>query len=436
MIAGFFIIPAKVLYKAEIDWLQESVGALFTSPAEQGNVMTSDIKKELNELERNSGVQIVIFDGEHNLLRDSSNSWGSALFSIPNNGVPARIVRYFLLTANKLFPYRIPVSGHLYFYLLFDHTIFLQVYLIVFVFIFISLLIGGLMIAYIGGLSSRIVLKQINSMNNTVKMINSENMDLRIDVGEMEYELQNLAVTINAMIDGLQESYNRQKQFVSDVSHELRTPVSVVSGYANMLLRWGSKDEEVLKESISAIKNESDNMADLIEKLLFLARYDNQNLMYEFTEVDLSAVMNEVYRESVLLGTKHHFTSSIQPNIIFTADENRIKQAVRVFVDNAVKYTPEGGHIGLSLKREGYKIILEISDGGIGISKGDLKHIFERFYRADKARNRASGGYGLGLSMARLIVSAHGGIIKVKSKVGEGSSFTILFDANTRLKDN
>ncbi len=266
----------------------------------------------------------------------------------------------------------------------------------------------------------------IREMTETVRDISESNLNLRLNVSGSKNELKELSITFNEMMNRIEEDYNRQKQFVSDASHELRTPIAVVQGYVDMLNRWGKNDSEVLQESIDAIKNESENMKDLVDKLLFLARNDKGSLVFQKEEFSLTEMLVETVKETQIIDTKHKINCSINEEISLYADRNRIKQAVRIFIDNAIKYTPTGGEINIGLCHDESHIKIIIKDTGIGMTKEELEHIFDRFYRSDKSRTREKGGHGLGLAIARVIILGHNGKIKVRSRAGEGSEFTIL----------
>ncbi|MGI6086094.1 MAG: sensor histidine kinase, partial [Acetivibrionales bacterium] len=218
----------------------------------------------------------------------------------------------------------------------------------------------------------------------------------------------------------------KQKQFVSDASHELRTPIAVIQGYARMLDRWGKEDKEILHESIEAINKESKNMQDLVDKLLFIARNDKNTMVLIKNKFNMSELMEELVRDTRMLETKHNIESQIEPDIIVNGDRDRIKQALRIFVDNAIKYTEPGGNITLNLERDGSCAAAAVIDNGRGIPEKDLPNIFDRFYRVDAARERDKGGHGLGLHIAKIIVLRHGGRIKVASKLGAGARFRVF----------
>lgn len=284
--------------------------------------------------------------------------------------------------------------------------------------IFITLIMGSK--------ASRKMLKPIEKMTKTVKHISIHQLNTRLDVGGSQDELKDLAETFNAMLDRIEASYQQQNQFVSDASHELRTPISVLQGYANLLDRWGKEDKEVLQESIEAIKSESENMKDLIEKLLFLARADKNLQKLELTEFSMGELMSELVKEAKLIDDTHEFVCNIKEDYIFYGDRKSIKQLLRILVDNSVKFTPEGGKISLHQKTWKNFMVIEVEDTGIGIAQEELPHIFERFYRVDKARTKTHGGQGLGLSIAKWIVESHHGKIEVKSLLGVGTKFIIM----------
>ena len=273
---------------------------------------------------------------------------------------------------------------------------------------------------------NRKVLKPIADMAETAAKLSANNLSDRISVEGAKNELKELALVINGMLDRIELSYNSQKQFVSDASHELRTPIAVIQGYVGMLQRWGKTDPEVLEEGIGAIAQEASSMKELVERLLFLARHDKKTLMLEMETFDPLEVMSEVHREAKMLSAAHRFELAPAHNALISGDKDMLKQLMRILVDNAIKYTPEGGSITLGVKKERGHCLLTVTDTGEGISADDLTRIFDRFYRCDGARKAQTSGHGLGLSIARIIVSAHGGKLKVRSKVGAGTTFSVI----------
>jgi len=289
----------------------------------------------------------------------------------------------------------------------------------------------------IGARVSKNILKPIAVMTDTVKEITVNELDKRLDIKGSQDELRDLAVTFNEMIDRIQASYEKQNQFTSDASHELRTPISVIQGYINMLDRWGKEDTEILAESISAIKSESENMKGLTETLLFLAKADKDMIQLEFTDFDIHELVDEIIKETRMIDSNHTVGTNINENCNVYADRDTLKQAIRVFMDNSIKYTQSGGEVFLDAYEAKGFLYVVISDNGVGISKEDINRVFDRFYRADKSRTKASGGHGLGLSIAKWVVARHNGRIEVRSQLGKGTKVTLKIplkiDENTGI---
>ena len=276
-----------------------------------------------------------------------------------------------------------------------------------------------------GSKASKKMLLPIKDMTKTTKAISINALETRLNVSISKDELKDLAETINKMLDGIQTAYEQQNQFVSDASHELRTPISVIQGYANMLYRWGKDDKEVLEESITAIKSEAEDMQQLVEKLLFLARSDKNTQKIEKEYFNINELVDEIIKETKLIDSFHEIKTEVNEQASIYADKKLLKQALRVFIDNSIKYTPKGGNIVLNSYIKKKNLMLEIIDTGIGIPKEDLPYIFNRFYRCDKSRAKESGGTGLGLSIAKWIIGKHNGSIVVESRPEMGTKITI-----------
>ncbi|MBC2578779.1 HAMP domain-containing sensor histidine kinase [Clostridium sp. DJ247] len=299
-------------------------------------------------------------------------------------------------------------------------------YLGLLLYILISLNIIILIIIIIfGSRASKKMLRPIDKMTETAKEISVYSLDRRLDVSYSHDELKELAQTFNDMLDRIQQSYEQQNQFVSDASHELRTPIAVIQGYANLLDRWGKNDKEVLEESIGAIKNEAENMKDLVEKLLFLARSDKNTQKIEKENFYINELIDEVIKETKLIESNYKIINEHNEKIIINADRKLIKQALRIFVDNSIKFTPENGYIKINTFLENRNLLIIVEDNGIGIAKEDLPFIFNRFYRADKSRTKKSGGTGLGLAIAKWIIYKHNGGILVESRLNYGTKIKV-----------
>ena len=267
-------------------------------------------------------------------------------------------------------------------------------------------------------------IEKMEALAGKLDGINAAKLDTRISIDGTQDELKNLAGAINGMLDRINESYRAQVRFVSDASHELRTPIAVIQGYANLLDRWGKNDEKTLQESIDAIKDEAANMKALVEQLLFLARGDNNTMTLQMERFELSSLASEVLRETQMIDGGHEYESHFAPVFVF-ADQALLKQALRILVDNAIKYTNAGGHITISVTQEKEIAKLAVQDDGIGIPPEAIPRIFDRFYRADESRARATGGTGLGLSIAKWITERHGGHMEVLSRSDIGTRISI-----------
>lgn len=273
---------------------------------------------------------------------------------------------------------------------------------------------------------SRRILTPIKTMNKLAREIAFEKMGERIPIGTANDELSELAKTFNEMLDRLQRDINRQQKFVSDASHELRTPAAVIKGYIEFIETYGTADAELLRENLKVIGSEAQNMQALLENLLFLSRTDQHRQKLNKKILDLDDIVGDVMSKMKTVVKTHTVELlSNMPAKIF-GDETTIKQMLRIFLDNAVKYTPAGGSIKVASTLDNGKVLLSISDSGIGIAPENLDKIFERFFRIDKEDlvNEAKGS-GLGLSIAKWIADNHGIKISVASELGKGTTFTL-----------
>ncbi len=271
--------------------------------------------------------------------------------------------------------------------------------------------------------------EKVQNLEEAISKISPTTSNEKIHTGDSE--LQGLEESINNLLDRMRESYRQQARFVSDASHELRTPISVIQGYANMLDRWGKEDEKILNESIVAIKSEVENMKNLVEQLLFLARGMNGKTQLNCKEFFLNDMMNEVFEESKMIDENHIYKYEENEKIKIYGDESLLKQTARILIENAVKYTDKGELIKFKIgKNEKEEVYFYIQDSGIGMNEKDVSHIFERFFRADTARDRKTGGTGLGLSIAKWIIDKHGGYFGVLSREEIGTRITVFLPQN------
>ncbi|MGV8145644.1 MAG: sensor histidine kinase [Alkaliphilus sp.] len=288
-----------------------------------------------------------------------------------------------------------------------------------------SYLFGVLLLIKVGTKASRKMLNPIKKMTQQAKEITIQDLDARLDLSTSQDELRDLTETINDMLGSIQESYNTQSQFASDASHELKTPIAIIHGYADLVRRWGKDDKAILEESIEAIKRESLNMQSLVEKLLMLSRSDKHDLSLIKQEFEINCLLNEIIRETKMINSNHRIIEGLGEKRIIKADRTTLKQAIRVFIDNSIKYTQIDGSITITTLQKRRKFTIIVEDNGVGIPKKDLPHVFNKFYRVDKSRTKETGGHGLGLAIAQLIIDRHNGNITVESKVGVGTKVYI-----------
>lgn len=288
-------------------------------------------------------------------------------------------------------------------------------------------LIGALAAIGVGNYTSRKMLSPIIQMIENTNQIGASNLEARLDVPEPDDELKSLALTINNMLERVSIAYRQQGRFVADVSHELRTPLAVMQGNVDLLSRWGTEDKAVLRDSIQALQKQTAYMNQLVENLLFLARFDNMQAQLNLSAFSAGELFGELLEEQALIDPEHHYEVSLPAkDDSLTADRTMIKQLLRALIDNSVKYTQKDGTINLGFASDDERVVLTVSDDGIGMDAEHCDHIFERFYRVDPARARATGGMGLGLSIVSVIAQAHSGYVSAKSRPGAGTTVSVI----------
>lgn len=266
--------------------------------------------------------------------------------------------------------------------------------------------------------TARRMIAPVEGMIAAASAIDSANLKSRLEVPESYEELRALALTVNSMLDRVENAFRLQGQFAADASHELRTPLSVMQGYIDLLLRWGGTDPAVLSEAVAVLDHQTRYMNRLVNNLLLIARLESGQKGINREEFDVSALFRELKSEQGVLDAEHEYAIESPDFCPLFADRSMVRQLLRILLDNAAKYTPPGGNITLSCQKSVKKTTLSVADTGIGMDPKDLAHAFERFYRADKARSRATGGMGLGLSIARSIAESHGGTIFARARNG------------------
>ena len=286
-----------------------------------------------------------------------------------------------------------------------------------------------LLVASVAGyFLARKSLAPIASMNRQTQLISAECLSSRLEVMNARDELGRLATTINDLLARLESSFKQQQRFIADASHELRTPLAVLRGETEVVLDRTRTVGEY-QQSLSLIQDEAERLSRIVEDLFILAGQPSDASAVLVKEpVLLTRAMKDCARAAQVLaaskGVRLKMEDESEP-IVLNGDEELIRRMILNLLDNAVKYTPRGGEISLALTRQDGQVEVIVRDTGIGIPEVDQQRVFDRFYRVDKARSRALGGAGLGLSIARCIAEAHGGQIRIASAPGRGSTFTV-----------
>ncbi|MCR4692370.1 MAG: HAMP domain-containing histidine kinase [Firmicutes bacterium] len=266
----------------------------------------------------------------------------------------------------------------------------------------------------------------VKKISDTAEEISkSNNLSERIDLGEGRDEIYHLANVFDKMLDKIEKSFEKEKQFTSDASHELRTPVAVIMSECEYMEECAKTADEY-KESASSIKRQAKRMSKLISELLTISRMDNNKIKTSFEDVDISELVTFVCDEQEEIRDKKiALVRNISQGITAKADRFLLTRAFVNLISNAYQYIGDGDKIEVSLTSQNDKILFSVKDNGMGISEDDLLKIWDRFYQADTARTfDENGSMGLGLPMVKWIAEAHGGKVSVKSEINEGSLFT------------
>jgi two-component system OmpR family sensor kinase len=305
----------------------------------------------------------------------------------------------------------------------------------------IAAAIGVAFLLSLGGayFLARTALRPVDAVVSSAREMGETDLSKRLPVTNPGDEIGRLATTINGLLARLETAFGRleaslarqedslarQRRFAADASHEFRTPLTAISLHANMLDSWALQDPEVASNSVRTIKKESDRLRSLAEALLTLARGDEGPSLH-VERHDLGEVAAEAVEAEHAAADGKVSVDYVPParGVKATFDRDQIRQATSILLDNAVKYTPEGGSVTVRVGEGNGEAYLEVSDTGLGIPEEKLPLVFERFYRLDSSRTQ--GGAGLGLSIAKQIAEAHGGAIGVESTEGRGSTFTLL----------
>jgi two-component system, OmpR family, sensor kinase len=301
--------------------------------------------------------------------------------------------------------------------------------------------LGAAFLLSIGGsyLLAGAALRPVEAVTSAARRMGEGDLSRRLPVANSKDEIGRLVITINGLLSRLEsafvrreEALERQRRFAADASHELRTPITAISGHARMLDEWAlEEDPQRAKQSVGVICREARRMGRLAESLLALTRGD-EGAQLKIGRHDLAAVAEETAQATRDANNGKVSIEYVLPKgeVEATFDRDRVFEGACILLDNAVRYTPEGGNVTVGVREDGDRVALEVSDTGVGIPEDQLPLIFERFHRADPSRS--DGGAGLGLSIARQIAESHGGQITVESTPGKGSTFTLLLPKGSR----
>ena len=276
-------------------------------------------------------------------------------------------------------------------------------------------------------ISSR-ALAPVDAISRAAQRISIENLADRLEVPNTGDQLARLSETLNAMLTRLEASVRRMAQFTADASHELRAPVSLIRTTAEVAAMKRDRPTAEYLDALDEILDEAERTSQVIDSLMLLARADSSTETLERVPIDAASVVQNAAEQGQRLARSRgvDFSLKLPPDPIrIRADPQALRRALLILMDNAAKYTPRGGSVEIELEARDGHAVASVLDSGIGIGAADLPHVFDRFWRADKARSREEGGAGLGLSIAKWIVEMHGGNISVRSELGKGSVFEI-----------
>ncbi|MGQ4809386.1 Adaptive-response sensory-kinase SasA [Candidatus Entotheonellaceae bacterium PAL068K] len=297
-----------------------------------------------------------------------------------------------------------------------------------FVLIMTGVLPLGLLLASGGGwLLARHALAPVGCMIAAAQRMSAAHLGERLDETGTDDELDRLARTLNAMLGRLDDAFRQIRQFSADASHELQTPLTILQGELEVALRTPRSPADYQRHLHSALE-EIDRIAALVDGLLLLARADAGVLRMDRRPVDLAPLVLEVYEATRVLAERQQVTLDLgqMESAMLQGDRERLRRLLLNLVDNAIKYTPRGGRVTLSLQKQGNWTALQVCDTGIGLSAEEQAQVCKRFYRTVQAREQGQGGSGLGLCIAQSIAAAHAGRILINSLPGQGSTFTVL----------
>lgn len=296
--------------------------------------------------------------------------------------------------------------------------------------------IGIIVVVVATSVLTRVVTRPVQQLTDVALRISAGDLASRAQV-RGHNEIAELARTFNMMCDRLQNMDEQRSEFVSDASHELKTPLASMKILVESLLYQDDVPEEVYKDFLADIDAEIDRLSHLITDLLLLSKMDTDQAALNLEPVDLSALVTECVDSLKPIAKAGRVTidAQVPSGLEAECDSLKMRQALNNLIENAIKYSQEGGHVYVTGGREGGEVFISVEDDGVGMREEYLPHIFERFYRVDKARSRETGGTGLGLHIVRRIAVMHGGRVDVESREGIGSRFTLIIPAVHKARD-
>ena len=287
--------------------------------------------------------------------------------------------------------------------------------------------IGIFICAWVGSnWIARMALSPVETLGQTAANVSAQSLDTRVFLDAPYHEFQQLAQSFNNMFERLQRAFESQRRFVGDAAHELKTPLTAMKGNMEVGLQRERSTEEY-RDLLSTSLGQVERLVRLVKSLLTLTQFSGEHLPIDLKPVQMEPLIKELVSELSILAEDKGclFTSHIQEVPQVLGDAGQLKQLVINLLDNAIRHTPQGGSVSVKLQSSANQVQIKVEDTGSGIATEHLPHIFERFYRADRARDRESGGTGLGLAIAKEIALAHNGTINVRSEAGQGSVFTV-----------
>jgi heavy metal sensor kinase len=293
-----------------------------------------------------------------------------------------------------------------------------------------TLLFGTPLMLLLAGLGGYLLathgIAPLRWMAEQARQISGSNLHRRLEIGNAAEELQLLAASFNELLSRLDQSFEGMRRFVADASHELRTPLSVIRGEADVALSQERSASEY-RESLAIVLDESRRLSRLVDDLLNLARADSGRVKLQVEEFYFNELVADCCRalEPLAAARRIRLECAGETDTPFRGDEQLLRRLVLNLLDNAIRYTPAGGTVAAAIEAEAHGVRLRISDTGPGIPADAASHIFERFYRVDRARTREDGGFGLGLSIVKWIAETHHGAVELDSRPEQGTTFTV-----------